>query len=190
MRNGHGARRLATVVVMLASTVLVAGCGPDPSARAASLEAWHDIETVLTHPRCLNCHQMESPLQGNEPRPHVPMVVRGPGNHGVSAMQCLNCHNQSGNNPTSRVPGAPHWSLSPESMVWQGLSSGELCRMLIDEARNGGRSPDALVEHMGQDPLVLWGWDPGADRDPVPIGHEQFMQIVETWVAGGTACPG
>jgi hypothetical protein len=78
------------------------------SDQAESVAAWDKIVTVLRHPRCLNCHQLNSPLQGDAPRPHIPRVVRGPDNHGVSAMRCNNCHNEMGNNPTSGTPGAPH----------------------------------------------------------------------------------
>jgi hypothetical protein len=94
-----------------------------------------------------------------------------------------------GNNPTSGTPGAPHWSLAPAPMVWQDLSVGDLCRMLKDPTRNGDRSAEALIEHMAADRLVRWGWDPGQGREPVPIPHEEFIALMKTWVAGGTACP-
>src|SRR5205814_10009941 len=73
------------------------------------LEAWGKIATVLQHPRCLNCHQLVSPLQGDSRRPHIPHVVRGRMNTGVPGMRCQTCHNKSGNNVTSRTPGAPGW---------------------------------------------------------------------------------
>jgi hypothetical protein len=81
-------------------------------------------------------------LHGDVRRIHIPLVVRGADNHGVGAMRCGNCHNGSGNNETSGTPGAGGpglWQLAPVSMLWQGLSSGELCRMLKDKGRNGGR---------------------------------------------------
>lgn len=159
------------------------------TSHAESVAAWEKIATVLQHPRCLNCHQLNSPLQGDRRRPHVPHVVRGPDDHGVSAMRCGNCHNEMGNNPTSRTPGAPHWALAPVSMLWQGLSTGELCRMLKDPALNGKRSPEALIEHMERDPLVGWGWNPGHGLEPVPIPHTEFVELMKVWVANGTACP-
>ncbi|UHQ56092.1 hypothetical protein [Microbulbifer sp. YPW16] len=180
----------------LAALLLVAGCGerkaerPDnaPPARASQDgDHWQQIASVLTHPRCLNCHQVEMPLQGDG-RPHIPRVERGPDNMGVAAMRCSNCH-KSGNNQASGVPGAPHWSLAPESMNWSGLSTAELCQQLLDPKRNGGRTPDDLAKHMGEDPLVLWGWQPGADREPVPIQHDKFMEVFRAWVAAGTPCP-
>ncbi len=159
------------------------------TSQAESLAAWEKIATVLQHPRCLNCHQLNWPLQGDARRPHIPHVVRGPDNHGVSAMRCGNCHNEMGNNAASRTPGAPHWALAPVSMLWQGLSVGDLCRMLKNPALNGKRSPEALVEHMESDRLVGWGWDPGPGREPVPIPRKEFVDLMKVWVAGGTACP-
>jgi hypothetical protein len=157
--------------------------------RAESLAAWTQIQAVLQHPRCLNCHQLDAPLQGDARRPHIPLVVRGPENQGVSAMKCANCHNAMGNNPTSRTPGAPHWQLAPVSMLWQGLSGGALCRSVKDPQKNGKRSLEDIVTHMGTDKLVLWGWDPGAGREAVSLGHDEFMKQVHVWVAGGAACP-
>jgi len=155
----------------------------------ASLAAWDQIVTVLQNPRCLNCHQLNSPLQGDERRVHIPRVVRGPNNHGVGAMRCGNCHNDMGNNPTSGTPGGLHWQLAPVSMLWQGLSSGELCRAVKDPNRNGHRDGAALIQHMEDEPLVLYGWNPGKGREPVPIPHEKVMEYMKIWVAGGMACP-
>ena len=122
-------------------------------------------------------------------RTHVPLVVRGPDNHGVSAMRCANCHNDIGNNPTSGTPGAPHWQLAPLSMLWQGLSVGDLCRMLKNPKLNGNRTSRILVDHMDSDQLVLWGWNPGEGREPIPMPHQEFVDQMKVWVAGGTACP-
>ena len=160
---------------------------------AAALAAWDRIVGVLGHPRCLNCHQDRIPLQGDMRRVHIPLVVRGPDNHGVGPMRCGNCHNGSGNNETSGTPGAGGsgvWQLAPPSMLWQGLSSGDLCRSLRDTARNGGRDGTALVTHVDDEPLVLWGWNPGGDRTAVPMPHDEFVDQVKTWVAGSMACPG
>lgn len=175
-----GARRL--------SAPPAASAAPTVS-NAQSLAAWTQIAAVLQNPRCLNCHQLDSPLQGDSRRAHIPHVVRGPDNHGVGAMRCGNCHNDSGNNNTSRTPGGLHWQLAPVSMLWQGLSSGDLCRALLDKSKNGNRSPQDLIEHMNTEPLVLYSWNPGVGRTPVPISHAEFMVQVRTWVAGGTACP-
>ncbi len=173
--------------------ILLSGTGElamaQTASRAESLAAWGKVQAVLQHPRCLNCHQVESPLQGDSRRTHIPLVVRGPENHGVSAMKCGNCHNEMGNNPASRTPGAPHWQLAPVSMLWQGLSGGALCRSLQDPLKNGKRSLDDILTHMATDKLVLWGWNPGTGREAVPLAHEEFMKQMQVWVAGGAACP-
>ena len=46
-----------------------------PAGHAESLAAWAKIQSVLQHPRCLNCHQAESPLQGESRRAHIPHVI-------------------------------------------------------------------------------------------------------------------
>jgi len=168
------------------------------TSESASLAAWAKISDVLQHPRCLNCHQPKTPLQGDRRRIHVPPVARGADSKGVGTMRCRNCHNDSdtsetpgvsGNNEWSGVPGAPNWQLAPVSMSWQGLSTGDLCRMLKDPARNGNRAPQQLVEHMETEDLVLWGWKPGAGRKPIPVAHKDFIDQMKAWVSGGTACP-
>jgi hypothetical protein len=197
---------LSFTLILLAATLFAAALStqrsqaqpqpnPQPAAsRADSLAAWTKIATVLDHPRCLNCHQAESPLQGDSRRAHIPHVVRGSDNHGVGAMRCGNCHNGIGNNDTSRTPGAggkgsDAWELAPLSMLWQGLSEGDLCRAVKDPARNGHRNGEALIKHMTDEPLVLYGWDPGVGRAPVPIPHDEVVSLMKVWVAGGMACP-
>ena len=190
-----GAFAMVSVAVPgIAGTASPARADAQPTRQTDSLEAWNKIVTVLQHPRCLNCHQLNSPLQGEARSPHLPHVVRGPDNHGVSAMRCGDCHNGMGNNQTSRTPGAGGagkdlWQLAPVSMLWQGLSSGDLCRSLKDPKRNGKRSGHELIEHMTKEPLVLWGWNPGRGLEPVPIPHTEFVDLTKTWVAGGMACP-
>jgi hypothetical protein len=56
---------------------VVAGCGPGWSQQTdadQSLAAWGKIAQVLRHPRCLNCHQLDRPLQGDSRRAHIPPV--------------------------------------------------------------------------------------------------------------------
>ncbi|HKS75363.1 MAG TPA: hypothetical protein VJQ82_19300 [Terriglobales bacterium] len=159
------------------------------ASRHDSLAAWAKMVTVLQHPRCLNCHQQNTPLQGDSRRTHIPLVVRGEDNHGVGAMRCGNCHNDMGNNDTSRTPGGPNWSLAPASMLWQGLSSAQLCRAIKGPEHNGNRQGPALIEHVEKEPLVLYGWNPGVGRAVPPIPHDEFVRVTKVWVAGGMACP-
>jgi len=163
-----------------------------PSAAAPDqsqgLAAWAKIVSVLQHPRCLNCHQLNAPLQSDLAQAHTPFVTRGPDGSGTGAMRCGSCHKDA-NDLMTGTPGAPHWKLVPVSMVWQGLSSADLCAMLKDPKRNGGRDGAALVEHMKAEPLVLWGWAPGQGRAPIPIAHGDFVTLMHQWVASGMVCP-
>jgi mono/diheme cytochrome c family protein len=160
-----------------------------PAAADDGLAAWGKIVGVLKHPRCMNCHQATSPLQGDAGSPHIPFVVRGPNGTGTSGMRCGTCHKDSGNDPMSGTPGAKDWKLAPVSMVWQGKTSAELCAMLKDPKTNGGRDGDALIKHMDVEPLVLWGWSPGPRRTPVPLAHKDLIAAMHQWVAGGMPCP-
>ncbi len=74
-------------------------------------------------------------------------------------------------------------------MNWHGLSSAELCTMFKDQSRNGGRDLDALVKHVDNEPLVLWGWDPGDGRASVPLLHSELVAVMRVWIAAGAACP-
>lgn len=157
----------------------------------APTEAFVDIAKVLTHPRCLNCHPRDDrPRQGNAgaTRLHQMNVQRGPDGNGMAAQKCVACHGEA-NNRASNAPGAPHWHLAPLSMVWEGLSIGELCRILKDPSKNGNRSPADLLKHMAEDPLVRWGWEPGGKREPIPIAHAEFVKLVAYWVQSGAQCP-
>ena len=87
------------------------------------------------------------------------------------------------------VPGNPIWHLAPREMGWEGKTLGEICAQIKDPARNGNRSLDALVEHIGEDHLVGWAWAPGYGRQPVPGTQKQAGALVEAWVKTGAECP-
>jgi hypothetical protein len=57
-----------------------------------------------------------------------------------------------------------------------------------DPKRNGGKSRAALLEH-ANDALVLWGWDPGPGRTPVPISHADFAAAMRAWIDNDCGCP-
>jgi hypothetical protein len=154
--------------------------------------AWNTIYEVLQHPRCMNCHPSgDRPLVGDAPEVHPQNVQRGPEGRGLYAMRCDACH-QTSNTPGAHVPpGAPHWQLPHPDMplVFEGLSSGDLCRQMKDPKRNGNRTPEQILEHVASDPLVLWGWSPGEGRAPVPIPHDQLVTATRAWIEGGCDCP-
>src|SRR5262249_9514346 len=147
------------------------------------------VAQVLRNPRCLNCHPTtNSPRQGDDRHTHANLVRRGAEDRGVPGQLCSTCH-QSENNPSSGGPGRPNWPPAPLSMGWEGLSDGDLFRALKDPRKNGGRDLAALIEHMEKDPLVDHGWDPGADRKPVPIPRAELVRDMETWSRAGAPCP-
>ncbi len=161
---------------------------------AQTLRAFETVREVLQHPRCQNCHiPGDAPLQYDQGLPHAMNVQRGHDGHGAAGMNCSSCH-QDRNLPAEygprAPPGAPNWHLPPENMkmVFINLSPAELCRVLKDPARNGGKTAGQLLEHVAEDKLVLWGWDPGGQRTPVPVPHAQFVGAFKSWVAGGMAC--
>jgi hypothetical protein len=164
-----------------------AGAAEEPAANAA----FESIVPVLRHPRCMNCHSGgDFPRQGDDGHPHAMDVRRGPAGHGVTAQKCDTCHQDHNLAGPNMPPGAPDWHLPPPSlpMVWQGLSDRQLCELLKDRKQNGNRSVDQIVEHMGT-PLVLWGWQPGEGRTPIPVSQAQFAASVKEWAAQGAPCP-
>ena len=85
----------------------------------AGLAAWQQVYSVLTTPRCINCHTATNyPEQGDDRHRHLFNVVRGPGGKGVPGLNCATCH-QSANADSTGVPGAYNWHLAPLSMKWQ-----------------------------------------------------------------------
>jgi hypothetical protein len=74
-------------------------------------------------------------------------------------------------------------------MKWQGLTGHDLCLAFKDKNKNGGRSLDEVIAHIDHDALVNWAWNPGADREPIPIPHGDFIKILQRWVNGGALCP-
>ena len=147
---------------------------------------------VLRHPRCMNCHsQGDYPRQGDDGHPHTMNVRRGPVGFGVTSEKCNTCHQDHNLAGSHLPPGAPGWRLPPPSMpmIWQGLTDAQLCESIKDPKQNRNRNLDQLVEHLTEDKLVMWGWNPGEGRTPVPILHDEFTAKVKQWQAAGAPCP-
>jgi hypothetical protein len=121
-------------------------------------------------------------------RLHQPPVERGADGHGLPAMRCSICHQQA-NFDAAGMPGNPLWQLAPREMAWEGKTLAEICAQIKDPARNGNRSVDALIEHIGEDHLVGWAWAPGYGRQPAPGTQQQAGALVEAWVKTGAECP-
>jgi len=159
----------------------------DPEARSAAI--FTELGKVLTHPRCVNCHPAgDRPFQGDASRPHQPPVWRGADGYGLPAMRCPICHGKANFDPAG-VPGNPIWHLAPLEMAWEGKTLAQICAQIKDPARNGNRSLEALIGHIGEEPLVSWAWAPGYGRQPAPGTQKQAEKLVAAWVKTGAACP-
>jgi hypothetical protein len=182
----------SSIAVVASALFLVAGVS-DTGDRGENdgWRAFTEVASVLTHPRCLNCHVPgDSPLQGDQSRPHAMNVRRGDDGRGTPAARCTNCH-QAENSPLPHSPpGAPDWRLPPPStrLAWQGLATEEICRRLKDPARNGGFGIAQLVEHVTSDRFVNWGWNPGRGRKTPPLSHEEFVRRFVQWTESGAPC--
>ena len=172
---------------------------PVQGGREAGLAAWERVYSVLTHPRCINCHTATNyPQQGDDRHRHLFNVVRGPEGKGVPALNCATCH-QRANADDTGVPGAQNWHLAPLSMKWQSpddriLSSAQICRSLTNRAKNRSLDGSGILKHHKDEPLVLWAFQPGRHRDGSarslpPLTHDEFVVATRVWVEAGTPCP-
>jgi alcohol dehydrogenase (cytochrome c) len=175
-----------------------AGAYTQPTTTGAA--PWRAVYSVLTHPRCLNCHTITNyPRQGDDRHPHIYGVVRGTDDLGAPLARCSACHGAT-NNASTGIPGRSDWHIAPLSMAWESapgiaMTGDELCRMLKDRVRNGNRGFAELVEHVETEHLVIWAWDPGTRwnkeaRKTPPISHEEFVKLFQDWASGGAGCPG
>jgi hypothetical protein len=160
---------------------------------------WRRIESVLTHPRCLNCHTMtDHPTQGDERRPHVLDVGRGADGRGTGS-KCQTCHRED-NQPAMGIPGAQDWRMAPLAFAWEKApgepaSGAAICASLKAAGDEDGQ-PDfeRLIEYIQLADFVQWAWEPGkrqdgAERSRPPMSHETFVGSVKRWISAGAPCP-
>jgi hypothetical protein len=177
----------------LVQHILLASAGPQRNGETTgrSLQAFRDVASVLTSPRCLNCHVPgDGPLQGDDSHPHAMNVKRGAVGKGSAALHCSACHQTENAKFLHGPPGAAEWQLpSPKTpMAWKGLSAADLCHALKDPAKNGNRSLQDLVAHMDTS-LVRWAWNPGPGRTLPPFSHDEFVSRLKVWIETGATCP-
>jgi hypothetical protein len=162
------------------------------------LKEWGRIESVLTHPRCLNCHSVtDYPRQGDDRRPHGLGVLRGPDGHGV-APKCRACH-QNANHAASGIPGARNWHMAPRALAWENGAGkpaygGAICASLKQPGEDGEADYERLIEYLQFAPSVLWAWEPGvqpggANRATPPLPHHAFVDAIKRWISAGAPCP-
>lgn len=188
-------RRAALLAAILALPLLVLRRAASAPAPVSGLADWGRIYSVMTSPRCLNCHTAtDFPQQGDDRHRHLFHVVRGPHDAGVPGLNCATCH-QGANADAAGVPGAPGWRLAPLAMAWQDragkpLSSAAVCRSV----RGSGLDGPALIAHHEKEELVLWAFAPGRRRDGTaralpPLTHAELVAATRRWVEAGTPCP-
>ena len=194
--------RLFPTCACASTLILFAGIAElSPRASAASqanagnneksLQAFRAVASVLTSPRCLNCHSShDGPLQGDDNHPHAMNVKRGMDGKGAAALRCFACHQTENGKAPHAPPGAADWQLPPAKtpMAWKGLALGDLCRTVKDPAKNGNRSLQDLIPHMDTS-LVRWAWNPGPGRTVPPLSHDEFVSRLKEWIETGAACP-
>lgn len=165
------------------------------------LAAWDSIHTVLTHPRCLNCHVGADnvPLWGTVEAPdriHGMAVNAGESRIGAEGLSCIACH-QTSTRPNTVPHAPPHtgmdWRLAPVEFQWTDRTSAEICAQMRDPDRNGGRDAAGLIEHILHDAeligFITWSFDPGAGREPAPGSLQAHLEDMAVWTAAGMPCP-
>ena len=195
----NGRQRLAIGAALIILVVIEGRLTAGAPSRAEGLAAWQQVYSVLTHPRCINCHTATGyPQQGDDRHRHHFNVVRGQTGNGVPAFTFAGCHQRS-NADSTGVPGAPGWHLAPLSMQWQDvhdrtMSSGAVCRAVTNRSKNHGLDGPGLLKHHEEEPLVLWAFQPGravdgSARSVPPLTHGEFVAATRTWVEAGVPCP-
>jgi hypothetical protein len=180
------AAAFAALLVATASP-LVAKEQPAPAKDGA--EHFLAVARVLQSPRCMNCHPAgDAPLQTDASIPHAMNVSRKSNDAGLA---CTACHRATNNTFAHGPPGAANWRLPPAAtpMVFEHKTPAELCAQIKNPAKNGGKTLEGLVEHMGHDPFVLWAWSPGPGRSVPPMSHADLVAHAKAWVAAGAPCP-
>src|SRR5215471_10293838 len=81
---------VATWMVVAAAFVRVGEAKHLAGNPADGLAAWEQIYSVLTSPRCINCHTATNyPQQGDDRHRHFANVIRGPEGKGVPGLNCV-----------------------------------------------------------------------------------------------------
>jgi hypothetical protein len=189
---------MTTFVAFASSIDLSFDATAADASRADGLAAWQKVYSVLTNPRCINCHTATNyPQQGDDRHRHFANVIRGPEGKGVAALNCASCP-QDTNADSTGVPGGHSWHLAPLSMRWQDLndqplSSAAVCRAVIDRSKNRGLDGPGLLKHHEEEPLVLWAWNPGRRPEGMrtlpPLTHAELVEATRRWVEAGTRAP-
>lgn len=172
---------LAFVAAMAALAVTAEEPGKSPVSATDGAKAFVEVAKVLQSPRCMNCHPAgDRPLQTDASTPHKMNVSR---TGEAAGLECATCHREKNSEALGvpgGPPGAPNWHLPPRDMpmVFEGLTAARLCAQLKDPNRNGHKTLAQLLHHVSEDPLVLWGWNPGGNRHETTTQPRRFRAAV------------
>ena len=150
---------------------------------------FNDIAQVLLHPRCANCHPAgDRPLQKDTQIFHKQNVSRRLEQLGHA---CTTCHPAQQPTGANLPPGAPHWHMpsARTPMVFEKRTPQQLCEQLKSPEANGNRTLAQIRTHMAEDAIVKWGFSPGEGRTVPHVSHDQFVKVVDAWLAAGAPCP-
>jgi alcohol dehydrogenase (cytochrome c) len=168
--------------------------------KSAGTPQWQSIYSVMTSPRCINCHSMtDFPRQTDDRYPHVYHVERGPDDKGVEMKRCTACHGIR-NDPVTGIPGRTDWHMPPKGMTTEASpgvakSGPQLCSDLKDKSKNGNRDFAQLVHFIETDPFIPWAWNPGtrasgqARTQPPVATYDEFFTTFKAWLDAGAPCP-
>ncbi|WP_394152922.1 hypothetical protein [Loktanella salsilacus] len=171
-------------------------------SRTDGLEAFDRIYDVVSHPRCANCHTGPDNIpmwyggKAGPARPHGMNINAGQSRIGVETLTCATCHTTSqdlGSDPHAPPRAGLDWQLAPVEFEWFAKTPAQICAQLSDPDRNGGRDWMGLAEHLVDDAghrgFVLWGWNPGGEREPAPFTLQAHVNDILQWGASGMPCP-
>lgn len=157
------------LAILLALTAWAIPAAAEPVTFATHLHA------KFHHPRCLSCHQFNSPQhQGRAFNSHR------------SRYLCTQCHRSS----LIGLPPNTEW-MAPNNMDYTGFSAAATCHLIKQRM---GVDPDGrkLAQHLLADGRIRWALDsgmtPGGQKPAVPGGHAEWQRDVEAWLRDGMHC--
>jgi len=74
-------------------------------------------------------------------------------------------------------------------MQFLDTTAAAICGRIKDPKSNGGKTLEQVIDHIGHDALVTWGWAPGALRKPAPGDRTTLIGLMRAWVDAGAHCP-
>lgn len=158
-------------------------------SKEEGLSAFAVVAQVMLSPRCRNCHSVDDrPRQRDEGIVHRMSISRRSPEVGL---QCTACHRESNAKQAGAPPGAFDWRMPPREtpMVFMGKTPKQICEQLNDPEQTNGRELHDLVDHVLEDTLVKWSWQPGPGRTPPPVSYETFVEKLRIWVEASGPCP-